>query len=54
LFICDAIDQKLSPQARLILAAQEQLLRECIRKASGLTGEQMGTPLLLWAGKSDA
>lgn len=52
LFICDAIDQKLSPQVRLILAAQEQVLRECILKASSLAGEQMGTPLLLWAGKS--
>lgn len=51
LFICDAIDQKLSPQARLILAAQERLLRKCIRKATGLTGEQQGTPLLLWAAK---
>lgn len=54
LFICDAIDQKLSPQARLILATEEQLLRKCIHEASGLTGEQLRTPLLLWAGKSDA
>ena len=38
LFICDAIDRKLSPQARSILAIQEQRLRECIQKASGLTG----------------
>jgi hypothetical protein len=52
LFICDSIDQKLSPQARLLLAAQEQLLRECLHDASLLTGEQMGTPLLLWAEKS--
>lgn len=52
-FICDAIDQKLSPQARLILSEQEQVLRDCIIEASLLTGEQMGTPLLLWAGKSD-
>ncbi len=51
LFICDAIDQKLSPQARLLLAGQEDVLRKCIRNASGLTGEQMGTPLLLWAAK---
>ena len=51
-FICDAIDQKLSPQARLILAAEERDLRECIGVASSLTGEPMGTPLLLWAGKT--
>jgi hypothetical protein len=54
LFICDAIDQKLSPQARYILATEEQDMRECIRKASGLTGELLGTPLLLWAGKTGA
>jgi hypothetical protein len=52
LFICDAIDRKLSPQGRLLLAAQEQVLRECVIEASRLTGEQMGTPLLLWAEKS--
>jgi len=52
LFICDEIDRKLSPQARLILAAQERDLRECIRKASALTGEPLGTPLLLWGVKS--
>jgi hypothetical protein len=51
LFICAAIDQKLSPPARLALAAQEQDIRECIREASSLTGELMGTPLLLWAAK---
>ncbi len=49
LFICDAIEQKLPPQDRLILAELEQDLRECIRKASSLTGELLGTPLLLWA-----
>lgn len=54
LFICDAIDCGLSSQARLILAEQEQILRECVREASCLTGEQMGTPLLLWAGRSNA
>ncbi|MDD2309534.1 MAG: hypothetical protein PHH91_08125 [Desulfuromonadaceae bacterium] len=53
MFICDAIDRKLSPQARLILAAGEEDLRDCIRKASALTGEPLGTPLLLWGGKSD-
>lgn len=52
LFICDAIDRKLSPQARSNLFAQEQVLRECIQAASGLTGEQLGTPLLLWAEKA--
>jgi len=51
-FICDAIDQKLSPQARSILAAQEQELQECIQLASTLAGENLGTPLLLWAEKS--
>jgi hypothetical protein len=51
LFICDAIDRKLLPQGRLILSAQERVLRECIHEASVLTGAQLGTPLLLWAGK---
>lgn len=49
LFICTAIDQMLSPQARLMLSAGEQDLRECLRQASHLTGEQLGIPLLLWA-----
>ena len=49
LFICDVIDRKLSPQARSVLATQEQHLRECIQKASGVTGERMATPLLIWA-----
>ncbi|MHB8123054.1 MAG: hypothetical protein ACYDG4_12970 [Desulfuromonadaceae bacterium] len=49
LFICDAIDRKLSPQARSVLATQEQHLRECIQKASVVTGERMATPLLIWA-----
>jgi hypothetical protein len=52
LFICDAIDRKLSLQARLIITEREQDLRESIHAASDLTGEQLGTPLLLWAGKS--
>ena len=52
LFICDAIEQKLSPQARLVLAAEEQDLRECVQNASHLTGEMLGSPLLLWAAKS--
>ncbi|MHB8057625.1 MAG: hypothetical protein ACYDHC_06995 [Desulfuromonadaceae bacterium] len=51
LFICDAIDRKLSPQARTVLATQEQRLRECIQRASGMTGERMATPLLIWAEK---
>ena len=53
LFICDAIEQKLSPQAQLTLAVQERGLRECITAASRLIGEQLGTPLLLWAAKTD-
>ena len=52
LFICDAVDQKLSPQARLNFAAQEHILRECLHEASCLTGEELRTPLLLWAKKS--
>ena len=51
-FVCDAIDRKLAPQARMILAEQEQILRGCIREASTLAGEPLGTPLLLWADKS--
>lgn len=54
LFVCDAIDQKLSPQARLNLAAQELILRECLHEASCLTGEELRTPLLLWAVKNGA
>lgn len=53
LFICDAIEQKLSSEARLSLAAQELDLRECIHTASRLTGELLGTPLLLWAAKTE-
>jgi hypothetical protein len=52
LFICDAVDQKLSPQARLNFAAQEHILRGCLHEASCLTGEELRTPLLLWAEKS--
>jgi hypothetical protein len=51
LFICDAIYLKLSPQAELLLAQQESLLRGYVHDASCLTGEAMGTPLLLWAAK---
>jgi hypothetical protein len=54
LFICDAIDRKLSPQARSIIMEQEQILRDCIREASYLTGERLGAPLLLWADKNGA
>lgn len=49
LFICDAINEKLSPQSRMILASGEQDLRECIEQASRLTGVRLRTPLLLWA-----
>jgi hypothetical protein len=52
LFICEAIDRKLSVQDRLVLAAEEQELRRCLHEASVLTGEPMATPLLLWAGTS--
>ena len=51
LFICDAIDAKLSLQARKSLDVLEREVRECIQIASDLTGERMGTPLLLWGGK---
>jgi len=53
MFICDAIDRKLPPEARVILAAGEEDLRDCIQKASDLTEEPLGTPLLLWSGKCD-
>jgi predicted metal-binding protein len=49
LFICDAINRKLSPQSRLQMAGQEQVLRRCIQEASELTGKPLGTPLLIWA-----
>jgi hypothetical protein len=52
LFICEAVDQKLSPQARSNFAVQERVLRECLLEASCLTGEELRTPLLLWAEKS--
>ena len=52
LFVCDAIERKLSPHSMLVLATEERGLRECIHAASRLTGEQLGNPLLLWAGKS--
>jgi hypothetical protein len=51
LFICDVIDLKLSSQGRRHLAVLEQAMRTCILDASCLTGEQMGTPLLLWVDK---
>ncbi len=51
LFICSIIDQKLSPETRLLLAGLEQVLRGIILDASALTGEKMETPLLLWAEK---
>ena len=52
MFICDDIDQRLPPEASAILAAEEQVLRECIRISSCLTGEPLGTPLLIWAANS--
>ncbi len=51
LFICDALDEKISPHSRSILAAGEQELRDCIEQASRLSGEPLRTPLLLWAEK---
>lgn len=53
LFICEAIERMLSPQARLRLAEDEQHLRACINEASRLTGERMGAPFLLWAERHD-
>jgi hypothetical protein len=53
-FICDAIDRKLSPQARSIVALQELDVRECLNEASRLTGEKLGTPLLLWVEAKNA
>jgi hypothetical protein len=49
LFICDAIARMLPPKDALLLAEQEAALRECLFEASRLAGEQLGTPLLLWA-----
>jgi hypothetical protein len=51
LFICDALDEKLSPASRMLLAAGEQELRACVEQASRLIGEPLRTPLLLWAEK---
>lgn len=51
LFFCDSIENKLSSDSRKILNNLEQMLREVIYQASHLTGESMGTPLLLWAEK---
>ena len=51
LFLCDALDQMLSPQARGQLSEQEHELRECILCVSALINEPMGKPLLLWAEK---
>ena len=51
LFICDALDEKLTPHSRMMLATGEQQVRECIEQASRLTGEELKTPLLLWAEK---
>lgn len=51
LFVCDAIDGKLSLQARESVAAHERNLRDCIRKAAAIVGERVGMPLLLWTEK---
>lgn len=51
LFICDVIDEKLSPQGRSLLQMHESSMRKCISDASHLVGEPLGTPLLLWAGR---
>ena len=51
LFICDAIDQKLSIPSRSELVRLEQQVRECLREASSVAGELLGTPLLLWGEK---
>jgi hypothetical protein len=52
LFICDAIESLVLPPAREILARHEKLLRECITAAEALTGLRVGTPLLIWAEKT--
>ncbi len=49
MFICDALDEKFSPDSRMILATAEHELRECLAQASTLTGERLRTPLILWA-----
>lgn len=51
MFICDAIDRKLSQHDRSEIASLERGLRECINEVSHLTGEAMGIPMLLWAEK---
>jgi hypothetical protein len=51
LFLCDTLDEKISPHFRMILAAGEEDLRECIEQASRLIGEQVHAPFLLWAEK---
>ena len=51
LFLCDALDEKLTPDSRRTLAEGEQALRKCLEQASRLTGENLKTPLLLWAEK---
>jgi len=53
LFVCDALDEKLTPHSRMMLATGEQQLRECIEQASRLAGEELKTPLLLWAEKQE-
>lgn len=53
LFLCEVIDEKLSPENRRVLMILEDSLRQVISKASNLTGESIKTPLLLWAEKSD-
>jgi hypothetical protein len=52
LFVCDLIDVKLAPQARQKLAELERQVRTHIADASRLVGEELGTPLLLWAEKN--
>lgn len=51
LFVCDAIESRISGPLRADLAGFESDLRGCLREASLLLNINLGTPLLLWAEK---
>jgi len=51
LFVCDTLDRRLSETAKSFVNTREVAIRECLRKASILTGETLDMPLLLWAEK---
>lgn len=50
LFICDAIEERLSGTAAQSLALLEDELRRCLRQAETLLNQPLGRPLLLLAG----